>query len=60
MIERNILVYTLNFRTELILTPVNDSGKLLASLHGIKLSGNLLFSKALQIAQVKKKKKSFS
>lgn len=34
------------------MTPINDSGKILASLHGLKLSGSLHFSTGLQIAQL--------
>lgn len=31
---------------------MNDSGKILASLHGIQLNGNIHFVTALQIAQL--------
>lgn len=37
---------------EVILTPINDSGKILACLHGIRLFGNLNFSNSLQISQL--------
>jgi len=37
---------------EVLATPINDSGKILSSLHGIKLSGSIIFSNALQIAQL--------
>ena len=32
------------------MTPINDSGKILASLHGLKQSGRIQFSNGLQIA----------
>ncbi len=40
-------------RVEVSVTPLQDPGRILASFHGVKLSGKIQLSTALQIAQVK-------